>query len=397
MLGLVWSSCTNEESIVNPATEGQTAALRTEEEAIALAENLNAALDVDGARSSRKIVKGVDIIGSSNSRAGSDTLIYAVNYEDNAGYVLVSAAKQGIGVIGYTDEGNFDAEAAEENPNFSYYLDAAKNYVSTQKISVGGPVIDPSTPQTLQQVVFPNVIVEWGQSYPEGMYCPNKLSGCVQTAMAQMMTVIGKPTSIALSYDGKDVNSQNLNWAELLTHKKSINSDTQFMVNNHLSSCGASVEIHKAIGRLCRQLGHLNYANYKESATGAVSYTAYNTFKSLCPNNEFTGFKSFNSTFGNLWDDLNKKTGVAYVDGYDPSAGGHAWVCDGGTHLITTYKLLKEDGSYETVEKHDYYYHFNWGWSGRDNGNFNAGVFDNKNPRSRYNFAIDPAYFVVYK
>lgn len=137
LLGLLWSSCSNEEGIIPPSSPEKAASeLRTPEEAIALADNLFASR-TEGTRASSRTVKAVSIIGSASGRSASDTLIYAINYADNGGFALVSAVPEGIDIIGYADEGNFDVEKIEPGSNVEYFLDAAKNYVSARGISIG--------------------------------------------------------------------------------------------------------------------------------------------------------------------------------------------------------------------------------------------------------------------
>ncbi len=394
-LGLFISSCSNDEPMHQDCNEAESeVVLRSVEEAVELAEKLNEVRFANmGTRSQEKNIKGVEIISSLNSRSGSDTLIYAINYDGNEGFTLISAAKRGIAVIGYADEGNFDEDGAKENPNFSYYLGEAKEYVNNQ-LSIGGPIVSPSFPETLMQSIFVKNDLKWGQRYPEGIYCPNGIVGCAQTAMAIIMANRAEPSSINLTYPERDVNSVTFDWSEIRKHKQSATSST------HLNLCDASEEIHKNIGRLCRELGYRNKAVYNTNSTSTSPSIVVPTFRAVCPALTITDYKSFNSTYSNLWDDMYVSDGVAYLVGYDINGeGGHAWVCDGADHYDTSYKVLKVDGTYETVHEHEYYYHFNWGWRGDDNGYFAAGVFDTSKgkPKSRYDFSSGTKYFVVSK
>ncbi len=394
VLGLVISSCSNDEFVPEgTATPESAVVLRTIDEAIELASSLNQVRAANqDARSQEKCIKGVEIIGGTDSRGSSaDTLIYAVNFEDNKGFTLVSAAKSGIAIIGYSDEGNFDEESAMENPNFAYYLNAARDYVSPQ-VSIKDPIVDPSFPETLRQAIFVRHDLKWGQRYPEGIYCPNGIAGCAQTAMAIVMGNMGAPNSINLTYPNHDVNNVTLNWTEIRTHKQSGSSSL------HLSACEASEEIHKNIGRLCRELGYRNYASYGDNSTSTYPSAIIPTFRAVCPTLTISDFTNFNSTYSNLWDDMYATDGVAYLGGYDKDGkGGHAWVCDGAEHYDTVTRLLLADGTYKTSHKHEYYYRFNWGWCGEDNGYFTAGVFDTSKAQSRYDFSNSPIYFVVSK
>lgn len=398
-LGLLWSSCSNEEGVVPPSFPEKAASeLRTPEEAIALADNLFASR-TEGTRATTHTVKAVSIIGSTSGRSASDTLIYAINYADNGGFALVSAVPQGIDIIGYADEGSFDAEKIEPGSNVEYFLDAAKNYVSARGISIGdGPIINPGNdPIYKWDRIKPVLAVEWGQNYPEGIYCPNKIAGCVQTAMAQMMSYLKDTKSIALTYEGHDIATQYLDWDALTKHIKSFDANKS-SINTHLSTCSAGLETHKAIGRLCRQLGELNHASYKDSSTSVdLLEPCLANLKMLCPNKTISRFKDFNSDFSNLFIDLKAKAGIAFVAGIDMYNNHHVWVCDGTEDMIKITQALRYDGIYETITEHNYSYHFNWGWNGDFNGYFAAGVFDVTKGRSIYDFSRDPFYFVAYK
>lgn len=404
MLGLAVCSCSNDEGVVLPGENNAETTLRTKEEAVSIAEKFNATRQEEGSRATAKIVKSVEVIRSTESRNDSDPLIYVINYEDNEGFALVSAAKAGIAVIGFSDEGNFDVEAAEESSNTSYYLDAAKEYVAGMTLS-SGPIVDPTIPETLTQMILNHVEVEWGESYPEGIFCSNTLAGCVQTTMAQMMSYLEKPTSLTLTYPDRDVDTQLLNWSEIKKHKKSIVLKNKLVEGDtsgsdpetHLAECEGSEDVHKVIGRLCRQLGYMNNATYVNLSTYVSSNKYYSTFQTLCPSNTFTNVKDFNDDYSNLWNDLYANPGVAYIQTLSLFSTNNVWLCDGGYHYITTTNVLKYDGTYEKLIEHEYYYHFNWSNCGKNNGYFEAGVFNRNNPTSRAAVVAEPQYFVVYK
>lgn len=400
LLGILCNSCASEDGVTPPSKPGKdTSELRAISEAISIADK-HFASRAESARAVTHKIKDVSVIGSMSGRSVSDALIYAINYEDNAGFALVSALPNDIDIIGYADEGNFDVEKIEPGSNIDYFLGAAKDYVSTRGISIGdGPVVFPGNdPITQWDIIYPVLTVSWGQDYPEGMYCPNKLAGCTQTAMAQIMSYLQDTKSISLSYEGHDIATQYLNWAEIIKHTKSCGK-SQSTVNNHLTTCPASLETHKALGRLCRQLGELNHAIYWESSTGVISINrCQDNIRILCPNKEVSELKNFNSDFSNLFTDLKLKAGIAFVSaGEANSNGAHDWVCDGAEDKIKISKELKYDGTYVTVTQHNYYYHYNWGWNGYSNGYFAAGVFDTSKGRSTFDFSEMPMYFVIYK
>ena len=178
-------------------------------------------------------------------------------------------------------------------------------------ISIGG---EPITPGFIEETRFVHedypvkVNVKWGQRYPEGYFCPNKISGCVQTAMAQIMSYLKLPTSISLTYPERDMDLQVLDWDAITLHKQSING---FIINeesNHLASCEASLESHMALARLCRELGHRNSATYFTYTTEANDFMAHRTFKQLVSEKEVSQLVILGTDYSTLFEAL--KNGI---------------------------------------------------------------------------------------
>ena len=355
-------------------------------------------------------VADVDIVYNSSSRSQVDTLMYAVNFADDKGFVLVSAARSGESILAYADEGCIDVNSVDENSGFSLFMDAATTYV-LDRIPIdsvvlnpnpnpGGLIPDPSKPVTTYEKVAPRVTVKWGQFYPEGLYCTNGISGCVQTAMAQMMSYFKQPTSINLGYVNRDKDVQDLDWLQLVKHVKSYDTQTEY--ENHISLCNASIETHNALGRLCRELGRRNAANYDNpTVTLAKASYALRTFKSIMPTEyKYTDLKT-NFSYSSLFDLLQEHNGLAFMGGVDPSIGGHAWVCCGGERITTVSKGVLIDGKDEVIVRTFFYY--NWGRNGINNAYFPANVFDPtksetpKAAKSRANYNQGVEFFYVYK
>ena len=56
---------------------------------------------------------------------GMDTLLYAVNFSNNNGYILVGADRRTDPIFGIIDNGSFSDESITTNPNFAFFLDLA--------------------------------------------------------------------------------------------------------------------------------------------------------------------------------------------------------------------------------------------------------------------------------
>lgn len=119
---------------------------------------------------------------------------YAFNASAADGYVLVSGDDRMPAVIGYSDEGKFDADAIPDNMRewLETYAQQVR-YVQTH----AGVHIQSSTDQTSIGNVYPLLgNTKWNQSAPYNNMCPTfsnngttqrAATGCVATAMAQVM------------------------------------------------------------------------------------------------------------------------------------------------------------------------------------------------------------------
>lgn len=428
ILAVMVAACSNEEPamVADNAAAEQGVVKVSVEDAIRIANQAAEAFDAKSGRGvSRRASSAamVDVLGAKNGRSGGvDTLLYMVNYDNLQGYAIVSASYAGETLLGIVDEGEFNALEAAQNPAFSYYLANAQNYAaSTLGASFGGGKV-PVTPGFIEETRYVNedypvkVNVKWGQRYPEGYFCPNKVSGCVQTAMAQIMSYLKLPTSINLTYPERDVDVQALDWDAMTLHKQSVSTTNQSLISSHNANCEASYASHMAIARLCRELGYRNNASYYQNATGAFDYKALQTFRQLVPEKEISNLVSLGTDYATLFEAI--KTGIGYIGGYDINdEGGHAWVIDGGRRIgkIVTVSgpgTIGIDGKEHPYvnDYTTYYYHFNWGWNGTDNGYFVMGVFDTskgeESPgqlvvapgtggRANYDFSNSVAYFIV--
>ncbi len=399
---MLFAGCSSEDivSVVDRNEQTKTSLIKNESEAIATALS-----HMEGRGSSRVgySVENTTAIRGNSSRSQADTLMYAINLADNKGFVLVSAVNAGEQILGYADEGTIDTDNINPNSGFNDYLNAAKDYVALNLSLVKDstalikplPLPNPAVPVTTYEKVPPRVDVKWGQNYPEGIYCPNGLSGCVQTAMAQIMTYLRYPTSISLAYDSRDKNVQELNWDSISTHQIST-----FKQNlPHGAYCNSSEYVHNAIGRLCRELGRRNGAEYLQNVTIATLSAAHTTFKSLLP----SGYKMTEIMETNNYTEFFRKLkdsgAVAMYGGLASGFGqiGHAWICSGGERITTVTKGVLIDG--EDLIEVKTFFHFNWGDEGKNDGYFAAGVFDTSKAvtPSRADYSYWNNYFIIYK
>lgn len=350
----------------------------------------------------------------SRSSSTADTLLYVAQYGENQGYAIISGSRELSPVLAYVEEGNFfDIENAN-NGGFQMYVQAASDYVESsmrRSSMIDRPIIKPAfNDWTIHynDTIAPRLKVAWYQAYPEGYFCPNRLSGCVQTALAQILSYYELPTEISLTYPGHPVDKVTLDWSEIKKHHKSDPIDwsatNQYGIVSHNGSCSASEDAHMAIAYLCRELGHRNSAVYKyesedKRSTGATIEAANSTASALRNqvNYKFKITAISNYTKARFLLDRIKE-GIVYIRGAkQPDMGGHAWVADGGLRVGTVrthvdYGMGLDGSNVVTVtENLDMLIHFNWGWGGRANGYFNPDVF---NPSEGVSYDTYPVWGV---
>lgn len=370
---LMLSACSEADTPMQPTENLSSASIRTEKEAIEIAESLPAIFGNDESRATKACSEVITI--KRNARSSEQSTIYAVNYEDGEGFALIAGVKSVDPVLAYVEKGSYSDDI--DNPGFLLFMEKAVDYVESQPMNAIGE-IPADRPITTTVTIPSRILVDWGQEYPEGIYCSNQIAGCAQTAEAMILTYTRPISSLQLYYPDRDIESQELDWSKIIQHKTSSN---HFEKRLHNQNCNAEAGVHTAIGRLCRELGRRNHATYNSDDTSTPSSEIYTVYNALAPG-KISGYEVF-ETGGALYNSLSQKECVALVFGtitiHEPDTtinGKHFWVCDGGKCTTTTSSMPLIDGTIETKVTNRYYYHYNWGWRGECNGYFTDGVFD---------------------
>lgn len=287
----------------------------------------------------------------------ADTLLIVVNYDNNAGFALISAHENEPSVLGVFDRGNFQ-DCYKDNPGFQICYDEilanqntlGKARTYNQDYSVESTRISTSS-------LGPLISVNWGQRAPFNLYATNSttpLAGCTPIAIAQAMSYFEYPNGLSITYTDTTATQITLRWRELKAHS----NDTY---------CTPLCETCKALSHLLREIGHRCNANYNPSSTGAWPYAEYlSKFRYQCK--QSTSF-NLDDIEEYIWDYR-----LALLCGFNSSGTvGHTWVVDGIRNIKykNRYYLENPDGS-ETdayIENcKDTYLHFNFGWYGSGNG-----------------------------
>lgn len=303
-----------------------------------------------------------------NSKIGNSsneiTMFYVFNV-GSVGFVIVAGDDTVTPILGYSDQGNFVSEnmpsnlkkwlenykkeilfiiendiKATEEINKSWNLDQNNNKSNNSTFSTNS--------------VNPLIQTRWDQSPYYNAQCPsNSVTGCVATAMAQVMKFWNYPATGSgfHSYNHPQYGTLSANYGNT-TYQWSSMPNSVTSSNNAVATlmyhCGVSVNMNYNIasagGSTAQTLDVVNalktYFNYSTSIQGLYR-TSYTDSQWIAL----------------LKVELDAGRPIQYAG--TGSGGGHSFVCDG----------------YDVNN----YFHFNWGWSGNSDAYF---LLNSLNPGS---------------
>ena len=316
------------------------------------------------------------------SKMGHTPEIHLVDYAERSSFsnfyvfgnescfVIVSTDDRVTPIIGYSTENGFGQAAMPDN--VFYWLKAYDEEISTT-ISrhteasdairsewdslLNGNGLEPKT----RTSVSPLLHTTWDQITPYNNLCPNNSSGgsgghaytgCVATAMAQIMKYWEHPVkgTGSHSYNCPSYGQQSANfanttydWDHMKNSYSGSNTSTEITaVATLMYHCGISVEMAYGVGT---------------AGSAAASSTAPNALKTYFNYANSTEVRMKSSYSDSQWITMLKteldNSRPVYYFGQSDSAG-HAFVCDG----------------YDNSNL----FHFNWGWSGSNNGYYAIGA-----------------------
>ena len=276
---------------------------------------------------------------------------YVFNRETVGGFVLISGDERMPAVIGYADKGRFSYENMPEN--LKAWLEAYSEYIEAiQSGTVAYNAPEHYIPET---AIAPLMTVEWGQDDPYNKLCPvsnygwNMPTGCVATAMAQVMKYYRYPEVGTGSHSYWRIDG------EITVDFSQSHYDWDNMPDTYLQGQYTETQAD-AVALLMRDLGVAVEMQYSSSGSGAqsseiahamIDYFGYsrNTVEIYRQN------LSTAEWMEHIYNEL--KAGRPIIWGASTMQNeGHQFVCDG----IDANGLV----------------HINWGWDGMSNGYFDV-------------------------
>ncbi len=306
------------------------------------------------------------------------------------GFVIVTGYDNIEPVIGYSTESYF--RTGGSHTGFGDWMnEASVKIVSAQRMGIQADANLTTQWTAYKQgqnpgmqkagTVGPLLATTWDQEndistpppYIYNLFCPynstdqqRAVTGCVATAMAQIMKYWNYPAQGTGSYSYNDatpafsynygVQSANFGattfqWAnmpnvltptttgaqdsavDLLMYECGVAVAMDYGDDNQGGSGAWVLQSEAGAGKPCAQQAYVNYFGYNPTTLKGVKSSSYTA----------SGWVTL------ITNELNANRVVQY-QGTDPAAGGHTWVVDG----------------YEPNNL----FHMNWGWGGFDNGYF---------------------------
>jgi len=298
---------------------------------------------------------------------------YVIKYK-NKGFALISGDKRFSPILGYSDESNFSFEKMPEqlkpimdnfvknvefvrknkmiandtiNERWDYVLQGIPSWLETGGGTPDEPTpVDPIEPgdephtPILYDITYNLCLVStrWDQGcgYNDNTPilsdgpCGHAYTGCVTTAMAQIMKYHNYPT--------------NYNWNDMPNNNPS--SSIANLMGDIFSHVIHSYDVNGSSGYLY---------DGRKNAYDAFNYFNYNSV---------VYHENAMSDSNSITYSLSAGNPILFAGALsDNSNIGHAWVCDG---MVTHVYDCCTDVSY----------HMNWGWSGNENGFFSSWIFN---------------------
>lgn len=301
-------------------------------------------------------------IGSARKRASQRAGFYVVNEEKSRRFVIVSADERMYKVLGYSDNGMFNEEEA---PCGLLTLLESYNTLYDSLVVCGNNIPKAEVKDSGLKKIGPLIESKWAQGSPYNDLCPidvsksetsRCVSGCVATAMAQVMNYYQYPSNCSGEYSystpfglslSLDFNTISFDWDQIqdtynyyiddsgLTTVPGRTDSEKAEVAKLLYACGVAVSMKYGVGSsgaysLNIPYAMINYFKYNPNAT--LKDKAYYT------NDEWDEM---------ILNDLKAGHPILYT-GANNYSDAHQFILDG----------CDEEGRYS----------FNFGWSGFSDG-----------------------------
>jgi len=313
----------------------------------------------------------VKVVMNAVDEAGQPYL-YAVQPDNQRGFVIVSGDDRFRDVLGYSESGTFDNANMPDNMRawLQGYVDEMKHL---KAIGYQPSASAAHRTSGVKKAISPLIQTHWDQDDPYNQKCPNffeygkSVTGCVATAMAQVIYYSSKkagkiPAKTLAAINAYDCSTT---WGNLgKVHVDAVPVETTLDWDNMLEDyTDDPTEVQETavatLMQICGAAVHMDYANSASGGSSAstsevpyalITYFGYDETVRY----ESRGMYTLATWTELIYDELAAARPVLYSG--QSSGGGHAFVVDG------------YDG--------DELFHVNWGWGGSQDNYFALSVMN---------------------
>ncbi len=287
-----------------------------------------------------------------------------------------------------------------------YSMPIHNNPIVVHTGQVNTLVLPPTLISTLPAYNYVNTTVgplcatQWGQWSPYNQFCPvvngtQAPTGCVPTAMAQIMYYWGKPSSylpsfgiaphvynwntMALKVDDSNSNTDPTQHPEYYTGIATLMSDigSSFIFYPYLQFASYGTLETSADDGNCPGIFNLfGYSGVERTTSIVGQVLSGNDMNGICYNDFLINEIQNNNRPCMIGSYPSRdETVIFWIDIFNPSGDAHEWVCDGSnvstyySGYINTYKDFWGNITTQTIYTSSAtisLLHMNWGWDGKD-------------------------------
>ncbi len=317
-----------------------------------------------------------DISLAYTSRSGQKTCFYVFNAGHDNGFVIIGGDQSAREILGYCDHGTFDYDTAPEN--FKWWLSQYAQQITHADASAVAVSRAPrrARASSSREQINSLVSCKWNQGTPYNNSVPTFhdsvfVTGCVATAMAQVMYKYQSPASSTTDIPGYDAtcyyskNNARTTFSDKMTISTIAAADRTYDWDNMIvkyvhgeTSDNYNATQAAAVAKLMYHVGvsvNMNYGTQLSGGSGANSdkigpalanYFGYD--KSV--RNEYRTYYTDDAWEDLVYAELAAGRPVLYA-GDVASGGGHQFVCDG-------------------YDSDNQMFTFNWGWGSYCDGSY---------------------------
>ena len=273
------------------------------------------------------------LVHAMKSKVADKDNVYVINIGNNQGFVIISGESgTNCEILGYCDHGSFSYDDCpiQLKDQLAFYNEAIDSLRQNPALSVKRRVSTTYSDDIGTIIVGPLLTTTWNQWGPYNNLCPKGCpTGCVPTAVAQIMNYWRWPDVARETVNGEDFSSHVYDWDNML---------------DNYETTSYNAEQAKAVAQLMADVGKALGTHYGPEGSGTAT-----DFMPLVYNFKYErSFKAYGENLEEVMKaELNENRPMLYTAS-DIAENGHELVVDGYTS--------------------NDYFHFNYGWGGSYDG-----------------------------